>query len=58
MDNDRERAAETIRDAREFAALILIEADRGTTRELTEIRGRLEAEIQVLGVAPAVLTAN
>jgi len=49
VDNDRETAAETLREARQVLAdLIRVEAEHGPAPELAETRRALEAEIHAL----------
>jgi hypothetical protein len=50
--NDREAAADTLREARQVLAdLIRAQTEHGSTPDLTETRRTLEAEIQTLEAA-------
>jgi hypothetical protein len=52
VDQDRETAADTLRQARHaLADLIIAEYEHGPTRSLGETRATLEAEIQTLEAA-------
>jgi hypothetical protein len=51
VENNRETAAETLREAREVLADLLREAEQGTTPDLAETRRTLEAAIRALEVA-------
>jgi hypothetical protein len=52
VDQDRQTAADTLRDARQaLADLIIAEYEHGPTRSLAETRATLEAEIHALEAA-------